>query len=345
MENTNDKSASIGSDENFQALLTSAMVQAKTVGAPDVASLEDLIECIDKHGDARAEEARREAEQRANEWRRLALQFDGHRMQAISHLKCMLEFAAKHRDAAEAFLAAAPLSGEAVLAERIAQLAAAQRTAGGDAVIGAPDFRHVFAEHCERDGYPSDDADTQAMLWKFFTYGMAAAQPVAAAQADRTLDAEAVRAIRRAVRYLEENDCTGPAADLKALLDSPAAAPTAQPTPPDDELLGAIARGWCHAANAGKVVDPDLAQAIAAEIAALRQPGAPAKPLTRRDINFVKQPPGVLALAVAMGTHDSAEMELFARDDQVAWAGLTVGQLREVLVAALGLPAGTKFGG
>lgn len=52
------------------------------------------------------------------------------------------------------------------------------------------------------------------------------ARLTAAADAgSRRLDAEAVRAISRAVRYLYENDCSGPAADLKALLDSPA--PTA----------------------------------------------------------------------------------------------------------------------
>src|SRR3990167_4559849 len=36
------------------------------------------------------------------------------------------------------------------------------------------------------------------------------------------------------------------------------------------ELLGAIARGWCHPKNEGKTFDPDLAIAIAAEINALR---------------------------------------------------------------------------
>ncbi len=35
------------------------------------------------------------------------------------------------------------------------------------------------------------------------------------------------------------------------------------------ELLGAIARGWCHPKNEGKVMDPDLAIAIAAEVNAL----------------------------------------------------------------------------
>ena len=39
---------------------------------------------------------------------------------------------------------------------------------------------------------------------------------------------------------------------------------------PAEELLGAIARGWCHPKNEGKVFDPDLAIAIAAEVNALR---------------------------------------------------------------------------
>jgi len=39
---------------------------------------------------------------------------------------------------------------------------------------------------------------------------------------------------------------------------------------PAEELLGAIARGWCHPKNAGKVMDPDLAVAIAAEVNAIR---------------------------------------------------------------------------
>ena len=37
----------------------------------------------------------------------------------------------------------------------------------------------------------------------------------------------------------------------------------------DAELLGAIARGWCHPKNSGKEVDADLAAAIAEEIRAI----------------------------------------------------------------------------
>jgi uncharacterized protein YihD (DUF1040 family) len=58
----------------------------------------------------------------AAEWRRLALQFDGHRMQAIWHLNALLKDPG-HAAQAQAFLSAPPLSGEQVLEDRIAELA------------------------------------------------------------------------------------------------------------------------------------------------------------------------------------------------------------------------------
>lgn len=57
-------------------------------------------------------------------WRRLALQFDGHRMQALAHLKLLLANPELHKEAVEKFLSAPPLSGEEVLAERIKEIAA-----------------------------------------------------------------------------------------------------------------------------------------------------------------------------------------------------------------------------
>ena len=62
----------------------------------------------------------------ASEWRRLALQFDGHRMQALSHLRLLTKHPGDHCAAAVNFLAAPPLSGEQVLADRLAQLSARQ---------------------------------------------------------------------------------------------------------------------------------------------------------------------------------------------------------------------------
>jgi len=44
----------------------------------------------------------------ADKWRTLALQYDGHRMQALAHLKCMVENPATHRSIAAQFLRAAP---------------------------------------------------------------------------------------------------------------------------------------------------------------------------------------------------------------------------------------------
>lgn len=55
-------------------------------------------------------------------WRDLALQFDGQRIMALQVIQRLLHDPAGARDEAEAFLAAAPLSGEDVLAERIADL-------------------------------------------------------------------------------------------------------------------------------------------------------------------------------------------------------------------------------
>ncbi len=55
-------------------------------------------------------------------WRRLALQFDGHRMQALWHLKCLIANPEAHKEAALKFLASPPLSGEEVLAKRIRQM-------------------------------------------------------------------------------------------------------------------------------------------------------------------------------------------------------------------------------
>ena len=62
----------------------------------------------------------------AENWRRLALQFDDHRMQAIGHLKAVTNPSAcfdKYK-AARAFLTTPPLDGDEVLAQSIAALAA-----------------------------------------------------------------------------------------------------------------------------------------------------------------------------------------------------------------------------
>ena len=54
-------------------------------------------------------------------WRELALQFDAQRMQALAHIRALLADPVKHADAASAFLAAPPIPGEKVLAERLAE--------------------------------------------------------------------------------------------------------------------------------------------------------------------------------------------------------------------------------
>jgi len=61
-----------------------------------------------------------------NQWRNLALKFDEHRMQALGHLRTLLEHPQTHADAVREFLKAPPLSGEKVLAERIQAMAGNQ---------------------------------------------------------------------------------------------------------------------------------------------------------------------------------------------------------------------------
>lgn len=63
-------------------------------------------------------------ESTSDAWRRLALQFDNHRMTAIWHLKAMLADPDAAKDAAAKFVQAAPLSGTEVLKQRIAEIAA-----------------------------------------------------------------------------------------------------------------------------------------------------------------------------------------------------------------------------
>lgn len=81
---------------------------------------------------------------RANEiqmsWRNLALQFDNHRMQALAHLRLMTQNPLEHLQAALLFLTEAPLSGEVVLEQRLAELAA------GDAAPVAVGYVHLVPD-------------------------------------------------------------------------------------------------------------------------------------------------------------------------------------------------------
>lgn len=87
------------------------------------AALDGVMDTIDELEEAAPVPSEPDEETSANSWRRLAMQFDNHRMQALHHLRAMTQDSAKHMEHAIAFLNAGPLSGEVVLAERIAALA------------------------------------------------------------------------------------------------------------------------------------------------------------------------------------------------------------------------------
>lgn len=77
---------------------------------PPVTGLKPLV-------DTQTEDA--ESESAEDTWRRLALQFDGHRMQALAHLRAMLADPEKAAARAEEFLASPPPDGVVELQERL----------------------------------------------------------------------------------------------------------------------------------------------------------------------------------------------------------------------------------
>ena len=94
--------------------------------------------------------AMREEDDASDEWRRLALQFDGHRMQALGLIRYAISKLIKggiYHDLREKlieFNAAPPPSGEAVLAERIAALTPPSAPGNGEAdAEDAARYRHL----------------------------------------------------------------------------------------------------------------------------------------------------------------------------------------------------------
>lgn len=99
-----------------------------------------------------------EEREATDNWRRLALQFDGHRMQALWHLKRILhaDSSVDEYKAAEAFLEAPPLDGEAVLSQRITALYA-------DAVAAKP-LAYLVERHAFRASPHGQDAEGNSWL-------------------------------------------------------------------------------------------------------------------------------------------------------------------------------------
>lgn len=73
-----------------------------------------------------------ELQDTSRKWRDLALQFDGHRMEAMGILRALANGIEISTEEIKAFVAAEPLSGEEVLRQRIAEIAAAERASEQD---------------------------------------------------------------------------------------------------------------------------------------------------------------------------------------------------------------------
>ena len=151
-----------------------------------ITELEDVADMAIKRIAELAEET-----EAAENWRRLALQFDNHRMQAIGHLKAVTNPSAcfdKYK-AAKAFLNAPPLGGEEVLAQRIATLAAQTKQAAAAPAV-PQGWKLVQIELLERiqeslgsflsdQGWSQSDMDTADALGGLLA---AASQPPACNQ-------------------------------------------------------------------------------------------------------------------------------------------------------------------
>ncbi len=109
------------------------------------------------------------------EWRRLALQFDGHRMQAISFLKMILnELPATEFSSAREFIKAGPLPGEEILRNRIAEIAALSQPAPVVPEKCPAEIRDLISSHT--DALFNDD-DAQE-IWNACRSAMLQASPV-----------------------------------------------------------------------------------------------------------------------------------------------------------------------
>ncbi len=101
------------------------------------------------------------------------------------------------------------------------------------------------------------------------------------------------------------------------------------------ELLGAIARGWCHPKNGGKVMDPDLAIAIAAEVNALLSSEALERDAARLD--WFEANPN--AISYAIGYLGSKNTWMRTRGEYVS---VPHNSLREAIDAAMSAQSDTE---
>lgn len=180
-----------------------------------------------------------------DEWRRLALQFDGHRMQALACIKALLNAPERHRAAAYEFLAAPPLSGEQVLADRIAALASpaqapAAPSVGEPALARACDLLSMtigtLMAHRAKIGYVDNSPIASVVAEAVeFLRPWPEKLPAAVAAADECPYCHACWP------HCLHCDGTG--------LATPPAAPAATEAPSDPQLLKAYELGFLRAAE------------------------------------------------------------------------------------------------
>lgn len=118
---------------------------------------------------AEARKALVEETEATDAWRQLALQFDGHRMQALGFLKALLRGDKDMETGARGFIASPPIPGERVLAERLAALVKASLLDAGmlQAVARLRDATENHLSLCKKfglEGFHFDPSPEDVLL-------------------------------------------------------------------------------------------------------------------------------------------------------------------------------------
>lgn len=113
---------------------------------------------------AEARKALVEETEATDAWRQLALQFDGHRMQALGFLKALLRGEKDMETGARGFIASPPIPGEQVLAARLAAIAL-QPVPHGWKLVPVEPTQEMLDAYVNQDGrFHSARSDWVAML-------------------------------------------------------------------------------------------------------------------------------------------------------------------------------------
>ena len=192
----------------------------------------------------------------ANNWRRLALQFDGHRMQALGYLKALLKGEKDLETGARTFIASPPLSGEQVLAERIAAMAK-HATFSTEHATFADELATQGAQHAN-----AFDVPTELQHWIERSTDDSGPQQARVMLAERLVVTEAMHVAAIKVLHRSAGVDGLPQRMLDAMLAAAPTPPAQERKPLTDEQIDAIWRSPISFGATGSAWRREIARKI-----------------------------------------------------------------------------------